>query len=73
MDGTIVRKHMRTTVDINDELLRAAKTYAAGERKTLKVIFEQALREFLEGPGRDATDSPPIPLFRGRVCSPVWT
>ena len=61
---------MRTTIDINDELLRAAKTYAAEERKTLKVIFEQALREFLEGPGRDATDSPPIPSFRGRGMQP---
>ena len=32
---------MRTTIDINDEVLRAVKSYAAEERKTLKVIFEQ--------------------------------
>lgn len=61
---------MRTTIDINDELLRAAKTYAAGERKTLKVIFEQALREFMEGSGRSASEDPPIPSFRGRGMQP---
>ena len=61
---------MRTTIDINDELLRAAKTYAAGERKTLKVIFEQALREFLEGPGLGASEDPPIPSFRGQGMQP---
>ena len=51
-------------------MLRAAKTYAAGERKTLKVIFEQALRVFLEGPVRGATDDPPLPSFRGQRTRP---
>ena len=31
---------MRTTIDINDELLRAVKAHAAGERKTLKATIE---------------------------------
>ena len=61
---------MRTTIDINDELLRAAKTYAAGEHKTLKAIFEQALREFVEGSGHSTTEDPPIPSFRGRGMQP---
>ena len=61
---------MRTTIDINAELLRAAKTYAASEHKSLKVIFEQALREFLEDPGRGASEDPPIPSFRGRGMQP---
>ena len=38
---------MRTTMDINDELLRAVKAPAADTRKTLKATVEQALREFL--------------------------
>ncbi|MCE2392899.1 MAG: ribbon-helix-helix protein, CopG family [Proteobacteria bacterium] len=49
---------MRTTIDIDDELLRALKAHAAGENKSLKATFEQALREFL-------TDSPPD-LLPGR-------
>ena len=31
---------MRTTIDINDELLRAVKAHAAGERKTPKATIE---------------------------------
>ena len=62
--------HMRTTIDINDELLRAVKEYAAGERKTLKATIEQALREFLTGPARAATDVPPLPTFRGHGVQP---
>ena len=61
---------MRTTIDVNDEVLRAAKSHAAEEGKTLKVIFEQALREFLENPHRRVFDDPPIPSFRGRGTQP---
>jgi Arc/MetJ family transcription regulator len=41
---------MRTTVDINDELLREAKTAAAKEHKTLREIMDEALRLYLKGP-----------------------
>ena len=61
--------HMRTTIDINDALLQAAKARAAQERKTLKETFEQALRAFLASPA-PATDAPPIPVFRGRGVQP---
>ena len=61
---------MRTTIDINDELLRATRAHAAGEHKTLKATIEQALREFLTGPRRAATDAPPVPVFRGRGVQP---
>ena len=60
---------MRTTIDINDELLRAVKAHAAGGHKTLKATMEQALREFLAGPRR-AVDAPPVPVFRGRGVQP---
>lgn len=56
---------MRTTIDINDELLRAVKAHAAGGHKTLKATMEQALREFLAGPRRAVVDAPPVPVFRG--------
>ena len=61
---------MRTTIDVNDELLRAVKARAARERRTLKEIVEQALREFLAGPGLGPADAPPIPSFRGRGVRP---
>lgn len=62
---------MRTTIDINDELLRATKAYAASEHKTLKMAVEQALREFLASlDGSVVADAPPIPVFRGQGVQP---
>ncbi len=61
---------MRTTIDVNDELLRAVKVHAALERKTLKATIEQALREFLAGPTHVVADAPPIPVFRGHGVQP---
>ena len=62
--------HMRTTIDVNDELLRAVKAHAASESTTLKKILEQALREFLAGADRGPSDAPPIPVFRGGGVRP---
>lgn len=61
---------MRTTLDINDELFRAAKAHAAAGRTTLKATVEQALRAFLAGPAHTRSDPPPIPVFRGRGVQP---
>jgi Arc/MetJ family transcription regulator len=38
---------MRTTIDLNDELMRQVKHRAADEGLTLREIFEQALRAHL--------------------------
>jgi hypothetical protein len=38
---------MRTTVDINDELLRTARKRAADEHATLREVFDRALRQYL--------------------------
>jgi hypothetical protein len=45
---------MRTTVDLNDEILRAAKRRAADEGATLRDVVERALRAYLgrTPPGR---------------------
>lgn len=61
---------MRTTIDVNDELLRAIKVYAAGERMTLKAAFERALRGLLAGPAAADADAPPIPVYGGRGVQP---
>jgi hypothetical protein len=39
--------HMKTTIDLPDDLLIAAKKQAAETRTTLREIFEQALRKEL--------------------------
>jgi hypothetical protein len=38
---------MRTTVHLNDGLLRAAKRRAADEGRTLRAVLEEALRSYL--------------------------
>jgi len=40
---------MRTTLDLSDELLRAAKKRAADERVPLREVVENALRRYLSG------------------------
>ena len=61
---------MRTTVDVNDALLKAVKARAANEHRTLKDTFEQALREYLTSPSGAATDAPRLPTFRGSGVQP---
>ena len=61
---------MRTTVDVNDELLRAVKVYAAGERMTLKAAFERALRGLLAGSAASDAEAPPLPVFGGQGVQP---
>lgn len=61
---------MRTTIDIDDELLRSIKIYAEGERMTLKAAFERALRQLLADPAAASGDAPPIPVFDGRGVQP---
>ena len=57
---------MRTTIEIDDALLQAAKSHASRERKTLKAVVEQALRELLSGPKGGVADGPPIPVRHGQ-------
>ena len=61
---------MRTTIDVNDALLKAVKARAADEHRTLKETFEQALREYLTGPFGVGTDAPPLPKFGGNGVQP---
>jgi ribbon-helix-helix CopG family protein len=45
---------MRTTLDLNDELMRQIKHRAADEGLTLRELFEQALRSHLAGRPRSS-------------------
>ena len=58
---------MKTTLDIDDELLVKAKAVAARERKSLTALIEEGLRLRLRGrralvSGR----SQPLPVYRGK-------
>jgi Arc/MetJ family transcription regulator len=44
---------MKTTIEIADELLTRAKRHARRERKTLRDVVEEALRQKLAEPGRN--------------------
>ncbi len=46
--------HMKTTIDLPDRLLIAAKRRAAETRTTLRVLFERSLRRELRRPDRRA-------------------
>jgi hypothetical protein len=58
---------MKTTLDIDDELLIKAKAVSARERKSLTALIEEGLRLRLRG--RRASGSGrllPLPIYRGK-------
>jgi hypothetical protein len=62
---------MRTTVRLDEDLLREVRRLAAEERMTLTAVLEQALREMLAR-RRQPRDRPrvPLPTFGGRGLQP---
>jgi predicted transcriptional regulator len=63
---------MKTTVEISDALLRAAKRMAAERHTTLRMIIEAALRRHLEVAAEEAHARPRLRRhsFRGRGLQP---
>jgi len=58
---------MRTTLDLSDELLRAAKKRAADERIPLREVVENALRRYLTGRRRQGKYQLRWSTERGRL------
>jgi len=56
---------MRTTVAIDDGLLKTAKQHAEAEQVTLGRLIETALRLYLARPEDRPRFGPPLPVFRG--------
>lgn len=57
---------MKTTIDLDDELLRLAKQRAAAERMTLRAFIEEALRaRLLPRPRGRARFSLDLPVVAG--------
>jgi predicted transcriptional regulator len=48
-----MRKHMRTTVEINDALARRVKSLIAKRKTTFRNIVEEALTRLLEEEGKN--------------------
>ena len=61
---------MRTTMDIDDELLRAATSRASLDGSSLAAVVEQALREHLSASGAAVAHGPRIPVFHGQGMQP---
>ena len=58
--------HMKTTIDINDELFRSARQRANETGTTFRALVEEGLRQVLS-PTRDQSAAPP---FRLQVFNP---
>lgn len=58
---------MKTTLDLNDQLIADAKALAAQQRTSLTRLIEEGLhmrlRARVTGPARSR---PPLPVFKGR-------
>ena len=62
---------MRTTVRLDDDLLREAKRHAAEKGMTLTALLDQALREILAGRARaPEPDRIELPSFKGQGLQP---
>jgi hypothetical protein len=55
---------VKTTIEINDALLRQAKQVALDRKLSLKAVVEAALRQFLNQSG-----APHAPGFKLRKCT----
>ncbi|GAB97977.1 hypothetical protein BJY21_000261 [Kineosphaera limosa] len=65
---------MRTTIDLPDALMRAAKAKAATAGESLKVLFERALaRELGLPPSEEHPRDVEYPLIRSRRTAPDLT
>jgi len=63
--------HMKTTIDISDPLLEAAKKAAAREGTTLRALIELGLRQVIETRGRGGVCRLRKASFRGNGLQPA--
>lgn len=61
---------MRTTIDLDDEVLRQAKQTAAANGITLTSLIEDALRATLSARAEQPRQRPELPVFHGRGLRP---
>lgn len=58
---------MKTTLDIDDDLLVKAKAFSARERKSLTALIEEGLRLRLRARShKEPRSRLPLPIYRGK-------
>ena len=62
--GVLTSFHMKTTLTIDDAVMKALKREAAARGRTMSELVETALRMLLRGKRRSA-DLPELPVFDG--------
>jgi hypothetical protein len=55
--------HMKTTLHIDDAVMRRLREEAARRDTTISALVEAALRQFLEAKAPKGRDLPPLPSF----------
>ena len=61
---------MKTTIQLDDQLLLEAKKHAAQTSRTLKAVIEDALREALARTEATRSQRVPLKTFKGRGVKP---
>jgi hypothetical protein len=61
---------MRTTIRVDDSLLRQAKAAAAASGRSLNDLIVDAIRAALSGRPTTARAAEPLPTYRGRGLQP---
>lgn len=61
---------MRTTLDIDDDVLSAAKEMARRQRTSAGAVISELARRALTQPSREPEDSEPKPFFGFRPMAP---
>jgi hypothetical protein len=66
--SALITKFMRTTLDLDDQLLRQAKSLAAAERKSLTQLIEEGISLRVTKAARAAKGRAPVdlPIFHGQ-------
>ena len=57
--------HMKTTLVIDDRVMRRVKQEAARQGRSMSELVESALRLLLEAPKKAPHKLPPLPVFDG--------
>jgi hypothetical protein len=73
LDATCIKRYyqvMRTTVDIQEPLLRAARKVASKRRMTLSELLEDALRAHLAAPPRKKVRPFKLYTVKGELLDP---
>lgn len=56
--------HMKTTLVIDDQVMKRLKVEAARQGRTISELVETALRQLLESPRSKPAKLPPLPSYK---------